>query len=144
VTAIYKKTIEIKGAEKIEDTYNLLLDYNSFILNLNVDVVSRFATRKMMINGSEKQLTWDWNENAIKVFNPENEKWEVYSYEVIEAQNGYNKNITEQMYIDEMNTFANAVLGKEKYPNTLEHDHKILKVLYKAEKSYQQKQFQEI
>ena len=29
-------------------------------------------------------------------------------YETISAQNGYNKNITEQMYIDEMEVFLKA------------------------------------
>jgi len=141
IGAMFKKTIDIKGAEKIDDTYNLLLDYGQFILNLNVDVVSRCATRNMMINGSEKQLTWNWTDNAIKIYDPKKEEWDIINYETINAELGYNKNITEQMYIDEMDHFIGKVKGEKEYPNTLEHDHKILKVLYAAEESYTQKKF---
>jgi predicted dehydrogenase len=138
---IYKKTIHIEGAELIDDTYNMLLDYDTFILNLNVDVVSRVGSRRMTINGSEKQLTWDWDHNCIKIASPDSDVLEIIHYETLSAQSGYNKNITEQMYIDEMRQFTNAAAGKGEYKNTMEHDHQVLKVLYAVEESYKTKQF---
>jgi predicted dehydrogenase len=139
VTSMYKKTINIEGAEKIDDTYNILMDYDKFIFNLNVDVVSRYATRNLMINGSEKQLVWNWSDNQIKIYNPNTEEFEIHSYETINAESGYNKNITEQMYIDEINYFISRVKGEKNYPNTLENDHKILNLLYASETSYKNK-----
>jgi predicted dehydrogenase len=132
-SSIFKKTIEIEGAEKIDDTYSTLLDYGSFFVNLTVDVVSRYATRRLIINGSKKQLVWDWNENCVKIYDPTNESWHTYEYQTKEAHSGYNKNITEQMYIDEMQMFTQAALGKTTYINTLEHDHSVLKLLYSIE-----------
>ena len=135
VVGFYKNAIQINGAEEIDDTYNLLMDYGKSIFNLSVDVVSRHATRRLVINGSEKQLYWDWDDNMIKIYDPKSNNWKEIVYETISAQSGYNKNITEQMYIDEIKSFLKAVNNIGKFPNTLEHDNQILKILYAVEKS---------
>lgn len=135
VVGLYKNAINIKGAENIDDTYNLLMDYGHSIFNLSVDVVSRHATRRLLINGDKKQLYWNWDDNMIKIFDPESKEWEEIKYETISAQGGYNKNITEQMYIDEMDAFLKAAKKQKPFPNSLEHDHKVLKVLYSVESS---------
>ena len=135
IVGFFKKTIEIEGAANIDDTYNLLMDYGNNIFNLSVDVVSRYATRRLVINGDKKQLYWNWDENVIKIFDPEASNWELLSYEIAAAQNGYNKNITEQMYIDEIASFVSAMNKESKFPNSLEHDKAVLNLLYSVEKS---------
>lgn len=135
VVGLYKNTIQIKGADDIDDTYNLLMDYGQSIFNLSVDVVSRYATRRLVINGDKKQLYWNWDDNMIKIYDPESNDWQEIKYETISAQSGYNKNITEQMYIDEMAAFLDAVKNETPFPNTLEHDHQVLKLLYAVESS---------
>lgn len=135
VVGLYKKTINISGAENIDDTYNLLMDYDNMIFNLSVDVVSRYATRRLVINGSLKQLYWNWDDNLIKIYDPLGNMWEEITYETISAESGYNKNITEQMYIDEMEMFTKAAFKSENYPNSLAHDHNVLKLLYAVENS---------
>jgi predicted dehydrogenase len=135
VVGIYKNAIQIKGAEDIDDTYNLLMDYGQSIFNLSVDVVSRYATRRMVINGEKKQLYWNWDDGCIKIYDPESTVWEELKYDIISAQSGYNKNITEQMYIDEMSSFLKAIKNEIVFPNTLEHDYKVLKLLYAVESS---------
>jgi hypothetical protein len=135
VVGLYKNAIQIKGANDIDDTYNLLMDYGQSIFNLSVDVVSRYATRRLIINGDKKQLYWNWDDNMIKIYDPETNNWDEIKYETISAQSGYNKNITEQMYIDEMEAFLKAANNEILFPNSLEHDHKVLKVLYAVESS---------
>jgi predicted dehydrogenase len=135
VAGFYKNAIQIKGADDIDDTYNLLMDYGQSIFNLSVDVVSRYATRRLVINGDKKQLYWNWDDNMIKIYDPESNDWGEIKYEAISAQSGYNKNITEQMYIDEMEAFLKAANNESPFPNTLEHDHQVLKVLYAVESS---------
>lgn len=134
VAGMYKKTISIEGAEEIDDTYNSLFDYGTFILNLSIDVVSRIATRRLLINGAEGQLQWDWNDDYVTLYTPALGSVR-HHFDMIEAQDGYNKNITEQMYIEEMASFTNSVLKKEPFVNDLKQDHKVLKLLYALEES---------
>lgn len=138
-TGIYKKTISIEGAPDIDDTYMLLADYETFVLNLTVDVVSRYATRKMTINGDQKQLFWNWEDGNIKIFDPAKNQWEVIPYDAMPSQEGYNKNITEQMYIEEVRNFVDAIEGKKPFRNSLSNDLKVLQILYTLEQSYAEK-----
>ena len=135
LSGVYKKTINIQGAEEIDDTYSFILDYDSFLINGLIDVVSRSATRKLLINGNLKQLVWDWNKDAIEIFDPENNEWEQHSYSMKEAEEGYDPRIGENMYIDEVRYFIDAVNGNGDFPNSLEEDHKVLKMLYAIEKA---------
>ncbi len=139
--ATVKKTIEIEGAPDIDDTYNCLLDYSSFTLLLTVDVVSRFATRFLRIIASDGQLEWDWNKNAVRIFNPQSETWEEIPYEIKSSASGYNKNITEQMYIEELKAFMDSVTQGIPFPNSLEEDHQVLNLLYQLETSAQERRF---
>jgi predicted dehydrogenase len=135
VSGMYKKTINIEGAEDIDDTYNALFDFGQFMMTMTIDVVSRTATRRLTINGDKKQLHWDWDNDLIKIYDPAINKWEEYPYETLAAESGYNKNITEQMYLDEIQCFLNAISGNSLFVNSLENDHKILKLLYAIERS---------
>lgn len=144
VAANYRKTIEISGAEYIEDTYNCLLDYGTFLATMTVDVVSRHATRRLVINGSKQQLVWSWDDSAIKLFDGERGEWCAATYEMEASAPGYNKNIGENMYIDEVRAFLDAVRGAAAFPNTLADDHKVLKLLYSLERSDRLAMFVEV
>jgi len=63
--------LKIPGADYIDDTYNCLLDYGTFLASVTVDVVSRHATRRIIINGSKQQLVWSWDDSVINVFDGE-------------------------------------------------------------------------
>lgn len=142
VACQYRKTIEIVGAEDIDDTYNCLLDYGTYLATVTVDVVSRQATRRLIINGEMGQLIWSWDDASIKVFNGVSAQWSEFSYQMEAAEPGYNKNIGENMYIDEIRAFLDAVAGKAAFPNTLEQDHCVLKMLYALERSDDTSSFQ--
>jgi len=131
----FRKTIPIEGAEGIDDTYNMLLDYAGFLATVTVDVVSRHATRRLLINGESGQLIWDWDAACIRIFDPKKDAWETIPYSMGEAAPGYNANIGENMYIDEVQNFIDAVKGTRPFANTLETDHKVLKLLYAIEES---------
>ena len=139
-----RKTINIEGAEKIDDTYNFLLDYETCLATITIDVVSRIATRRLLVNGDQKQLLWDWNQKNIQIFDPKNGQWQILEYQMMSAEAGYNPNIGENMYIDELKAFIDAVEGKSSFINTMENDHNILKLLYAVEKSDKTKQYVEI
>jgi predicted dehydrogenase len=130
-----RKTIQIAGAEEIDDTYNMLFDYGHFLATLTVDVVSRYATRRLLINGDRGQLVWDWNSKNIQLYDPEAQAWETISYTMKNAAAGYNPNIGENMYIEEIQSFLSAVEQGKGYVNNLENDHQVLKLLYAVEEA---------
>lgn len=131
----FRKTIEIKGAECIDDTYNFLMDYGTFLASITVDVVSRHATRRLLINGSEKQLVWDWDEQYIRLYSGDGSDFDTIHYDKGVASSGYNSNIGETMYIDELKAFIDAVSESQPFVNTLENDHRVLKLLYAIEQA---------
>ena len=135
VCGLFGKTIDIPGAERIDDAYNGLFDYGDFMMSLAVDVVSRHATRRLLVNGDRGQLRWDWDENAVRVYDAASGAWRRFDYASGAAQPGYNANIGETMYIDELGAFVKAVQGGESFPNTLDDDHKVLKILHAVETS---------
>lgn len=139
IVGFYKKTILISGAEEIDDTYNILANYSDMILNLSVDVVSRYATRNLLINGSQGQIKWNWEDDFITVYNSSNLKWRKYEFERMPANEGYNSNITEEMYINELNSFIKSVNGEIVFPNTLADDYRVLNLLYSIEESQKRK-----
>jgi predicted dehydrogenase len=107
-------------------------------------VVSRNATRRLLINGDKAQLNWSWDDAAIRIFDGETAQWTEVGYQMEEAAPGYNKNIGENMYIDEIRAFLDAVAGKSTFPNTLERDHRVLKLLYALERSDHTARFQDV
>ena len=142
VVGMNRRTIQIDGA-RIDDTYNFLMDYGDTLASITVDVVSRFATRRLTINGAEKQLIWNWADNYLSIYDPARNMWEKITYETGTAAEGYNKNIGENMYIDETKAFIDAIKGKP-FPNTLEQDWKVLNLLYAIEKSDVKSEYQRV
>ena len=136
-----RKTIHIEGAEKIDDTYNFLLDYETSLATITIDVVSRNATRRLLINGDQKQLIWDWDQKNIQVYDPKIGHWNTIEYQMMNAEEGYNPNIGENMYIDELKAFVDAIEGKAPFINTMENDHNVLKLLYAVEESDKTKKY---
>jgi predicted dehydrogenase len=138
VCGIHRKTIEIPGAPDIDDTYNAILDHGRFAMVLTIDVVSRQATRRLLVNGSERELVWDWDEQCVRIFHPDRQEWERIGYEAAPAAAGYNKNITEGMYIEEMRAFLSGIDDPSAFANTLEMDHRVLKLLYAIERAWEE------
>jgi len=130
-----RKTIAIAGAELIDDTYNLLLDYGSALSTVTVDVVSRHATRQLVINGDGGQIVWNWDQPIVRVFDGEAKSWSELPYNVGSAAALYSQNIGEDMYVRELEAFLGAVQGRRQFPNTLAADHRVLDLLYAFEQA---------
>jgi predicted dehydrogenase len=131
VTGERASTMDV-GA-KIDDTYVVTLRYPRALGVLIVDVVARAAIRRLLVNMERGQITWDWGENAVHVYESDSGKWVSHSLPVPKAAVGYNKNIAEQMYVDEIASFVGAISGGDSFPNTLSDDIRVLNLLYQAE-----------
>jgi predicted dehydrogenase len=131
ITGFYGKTLEM-GVD-IDDTYAISLDFGEEYGSLLIDVVARYATRSLTLNLEKAQILWNWDNDFIKLYDASTKKWENHYFKKGQAAEGYNKNIIEDMYIKEMETFINALKGKCRFPNSLDDDIKVLKLLYKVE-----------
>jgi predicted dehydrogenase len=95
-----------------------------------VDIVSRPAIRELRIVGEKCNLFWNWDYNCIELEYPNNEISMVF-YPKGNAAEGYNSNICEEMYVEEMRSFINSITPccgeceyatpKENHPKTTHH-----------------------
>ena len=79
------------------------------------------------------RLVWRWDENVVKLYDAVNQRWIYYNYPERQTVEGYNKNISDDMYISELRTFIEDINGKGKFPNSLDEDIKVLKLLSEVE-----------
>jgi predicted dehydrogenase len=132
ITGFYGRTMDV-GA-KIDDTYAISLDFNGMYGLLLVDVVSRYATRRLTINIENAQIVWKWDDQCVWVYDADKKKWNEKQYSRGTSAEGYNSNIIEDMYIEEIQAFINAIKGTGVFSNSLDDDIAVLKQLYKMEK----------
>lgn len=131
IIGFYGKTLEM-GVD-VDDTYAFVLDFGDKFGSMLIDVVSRYAIRTLLLNMGKGQITWRWDEDFIKIYDVDTKKWENIFYKKGQAAEGYNENITEDMYIEEMEDFIDAVERKGNFPNSMDDDIKVLKLLNKIE-----------
>ena len=125
------KTMEV-GAD-IDDTYLLTMDFGTHFGTIVTDVVSRCATRILILNMEKGQIFWEMNENVVRLFDVESRGWIHYTQPATTNLPGYPKTSAEEMYTEELKAFLDAVQGKGNYPETLDEDIEVLKILYRLE-----------
>ncbi len=118
----------------IDDLYSLVYRFKNGVLGtVVIDVISRLPRRELHIMGSKGNLAWNWDSATVCVYDANTKKWSEYKEVEKVAQKGYWAK--DDMYIEEMRHFVNAVLGKETYHYPLSEDRAILRVLTLAEES---------
>ena len=120
----------------IDDIYQVLLKYDDKMLgHLQVDVLARAPTRAFRLLGSEGNIEWNAVEKSLKIYRSSTGKTENITENQLTVQAGYSEMSPEQMYINEMNAFLQAVSGVNQYSHSFEDDLRILKILNKIEQS---------
>jgi predicted dehydrogenase len=130
---LFEKTIDF-GAN-IEDSYAFVLKYEGMVGSVIVDVAARYATRSLIINMESGQIQWRWDEACFHLYEADSHRWIKYNQPEVSAAEGYNKNIGEEMYINEVKSFINGISQRSAYPNSIDNDIKILEILHKIEQS---------
>jgi predicted dehydrogenase len=121
----------------IDDSYAIALKFKDFFGVMLVDVVSRFATKTFFLNLERANIRWNWEDRFVSLYDAKTKKWHQYDYSIVPSVAGYNPNTAENMYIEELNVFLRSLRGGKKFPNTLEEDALILKVMEECERSSQ-------
>ncbi|MCX6235972.1 MAG: Gfo/Idh/MocA family oxidoreductase [Bacteroidia bacterium] len=129
----FEKTIDF-GA-KIEDTYAFTLKYDNMVGSVVVDVTSRYAVRNLIVNLEKAQIQWRWDKTCFNLYEAGHNRWIRYNQPEFSAALGYNRNIGEEMYIEEVQMFINGITTPSLYPNSIDDDIKILEILNKIENS---------
>lgn len=133
IKGYFQKTIDF-GAQ-IEDTYSFLLKYNDKTGSVTVDVASRYAIRNLVMNMENAQIQWRWDDNFFKLYEAVNNRWIIYYQQESVSESGYNKNIIENIYIDELRSFISGITDRKAYPNSIEDDIYVLELLNKIEET---------
>lgn len=131
ISGFYGKTFDF-GVD-IDDTYVFSMAFRDTYGNVIIDVVSRYALRNLILNFEKAHVSWRWDEHVMRVYEPENSRWVDYELPQGAAEAGYDRSINENMYVDETNSFINALVGKSAFPNSLDKDIKVLSLLYQFE-----------
>ena len=122
----------------IDDAYALNIEYkNKIIANIMIEVFARHAYRQFKVMFEEGVLEWDWIKETLRIYDANTKKWSEIKEDEGIRKEGYLAK--ENMYIDEVRNFVNAIKGKEKWEYTLDDDLKTLKLLLDAEKSSDEK-----
>ena len=132
-SGVFNKTIDCHA--DIEDSYSMSLRYSDKVGSVLVDVASRFATRSLILNFELAQIRWNWEDDFYKIFEASKNNWDIYNIIKTNHENGYNQNIIEVMYIDEIKSFIDGIKDSKKFPNNLDNDLRILKILDEIENS---------
>lgn len=131
---VFRKTTDL-GVD-IEDTYSFVAVHEGGVIgNVLVDVVSRFGTRSLLINFENGQIRWNWEDDYVSIFDSKQGAWRRIGLEAKLTTEGYNQNISERMYIDEISNFIEGIRAPDRYLNSLARDIEILRVLEKIESS---------
>lgn len=133
VKGYFRKTANV-GCD-IEDSYVCSLDYGHMVGSLMVDVVGRNALRNLVINFEQAQLQWRSDADLFEIFEVNTRAWKRIEIEKMIHEEGYNKNINENMYIDEIDAFLRGIKNMKEYPNTIDKDISILRLLVQIENS---------
>lgn len=120
----------------IDDLYQILLKYeNNAVGHLQVDVLARSPVRACRVLGSEGTIEWNAVEKTLRVYKVSSGVWETISETNLRVEAGYSDMSPEQMYINEMKAFVDALDGVQQFPHSYNDDIKILTILNKIEQN---------
>jgi predicted dehydrogenase len=129
----FRKTTEL-GCD-IDDSYAFVLDFGDTLGALSVEVTARYAIRHLILNLEKAQVIWRWDKQCVELYESDTQKWSTIKQPEVKHEAGYNANIDENPYIQELSDFLNSLSNPSGYPNSLEKDIGVLRLLKRVEDS---------
>ena len=95
------------------DNYMLQLIHSNGSFGLvAVDVISRYATRKLEIYNEDLHLSWDGRPDSLREYNIDSKEFEsIKVYNEVQHREGYSSNIIENAYKAEIEAFFEYMSG---------------------------------
>ena len=87
------------------------LQENTITGTVLIDIISRPPVRELRIIGRDGMLKWNWGGDCIDIITKDGSRKE--KFERGHAAKGYNENIPEQMYVDEIKAFMHDVVWRK-------------------------------
>ena len=119
----------------IDDIYHILMRYpNELLANITIEVVSRpKAIRELHVLGSKGRLVFSGDENYVRYISVGDKEWTQIDLKAGTIEEGYVN--PGEPYMAEMKDFIKSVamLDRNKFPNSLESDVRILSLLTNLE-----------
>lgn len=134
VSAIKSKNTELNIT--YNDNYLITLEHESGHKGVfAVDVVARKSGRNIEIFGEQLHLSWNGTADSLKIFNIEEKKDEVVSFDdASEHVEGYAAFVTENPYREELNSFLTQIADRDYSPAwDFEKDKVILDIIDQIE-----------
>lgn len=134
VSAIKSKNTELNIT--YNDNYLITLEHESGHKGVfAVDVVARKSGRNIEIFGEQLHLSWNGTADSLKIFNIEEKKDEVVSFDdASEHVKGYAAFVTENPYREELNSFLKQIADRGSSPAwDFEKDKVILDIIDQIE-----------
>lgn len=117
-----------------DDTITASVQYENGVRGtMLIDVIARKPYRTLRILGSEGVLDWERFDHTIKIYDAKSKQTEVIPVPKGNPEKGYLNE--EEMYIDEIKAFMDAVKGRAPYPYSFEENLLNLRALLKIKQS---------
>lgn len=100
---------------------------NGIYGNIMIDVLARKPFRTLRIIGATGVLEWEWQDWKIKCYDSNMKNTETVNVEMGKTAEGYIN--VEDMYIEEIKVFLDAVYGRAPYPYSFAEDLEHLRAL---------------
>ena len=101
--------------------------------NIVIDVLSRKPFRTLRLIGTTGVIEWEWQDWKIRCYDSATKQTETIEIEMGKTEAGYIN--VEDMYIDEIRAFLDAIHGRREYPYSFTEDLHHLKTLYALEEA---------
>ncbi|UTY38125.1 Gfo/Idh/MocA family oxidoreductase [Allocoprobacillus halotolerans] len=119
-----------------DDTYvGIIKHENGTIGTINVDIVSRIAKRELCVYGENIHLAWNGTPDSLYQLDFKSmEMVNILTYNNINQDKRYAKNIIENAYQEELENYINCILNMEIPKYTFSKDKDIIDIINKIEK----------
>lgn len=136
IKGFYSTHRKVSGLDiDYDDSYQIILEHESGVVGcLTADIVTPKTGRELELWQEKFCITWKGTPDTLMEYDADRDTMqEVFVYEKVDHQSGYNQFIIENAYYDELVNYIQTIQGKARPKYSFESDRDILKLIDKIE-----------